>query len=71
MRRMEVLFNALLEDEGRLLIYALREEYINCFMVLSCKSGMVLSDEEKASLKVSGECTISNLLLINTFYFVF
>ena len=49
MKRIDI-FQCYLKDEGRSLIYALRKEYINHFMVLSLKA-MVLSDEEKASLR--------------------
>lgn len=49
-------FQCCLKDEGRPFTHALQEECVNRFMVLSCKSGMVLSDEVKGILKVSGEC---------------
>jgi len=42
-------FQCCIKDEGRPFTYALQEEYVNRFMVLFQQSGMVLSDEEKAS----------------------
>ena len=42
-------FQCCIRDEGRSFTYALQEECVNHFMVLSCKSEMVLNDEEKAS----------------------
>ena len=49
-------FQCCIRDEGRPFTYALQEEYVNRFMVLSCKSGMVLNDEGKGVIKASGKC---------------
>ena len=49
--RGESSFQCCIRDEGRPFTHALQEECVNRFMVLSCKSGMVLSDEVKGIIK--------------------